>query len=176
MSKSRRENGYRAASAASGLVVGAFASLQNWSGIWRFAWSHTKQGVEAPGSLPMRFFDLHNDPIQRASEYATLALYLRGDMPPLQRETESAEEYEEAALLAGTAGATQFGSAHKGVSPWERRLGPRRCRLVSCSAIWDDLQLFRDFEEVEAKKKGPCRGIARAFRKREHGRCQVTTG
>ena len=111
--------------AASGLVTGALASLQDWSGLWRFAWSHTKQGVEAPGSMPIRFFDLHSDPVQRASEYATLALYLRGDMAPLPRETESAEVFREEELRDSSRGAAQFGSPRRGVSPWESRVGTR---------------------------------------------------
>ncbi len=110
---------------ASGLVAGSLAALQDWSGIWRFAWSHTKQGVEAPGSMPMRFFDLHSDPVQCASERATLCLFLRGDMPPLPRDTEHAETWHESDLLACSIGAPQYGSAHKGVSAWERRVGAR---------------------------------------------------
>ncbi|MBR3084980.1 MAG: hypothetical protein IKH04_01110 [Kiritimatiellae bacterium] len=110
--------------AASGLVAGSLAALQGWSGLWRFAWSHNKQGVEAPGSVPIRFFDLHGDPIQRASEYATLALFLRGDMPPLPPETESAETWREAQLRT-TAAARQFGTARKGVSAWGCRVGAR---------------------------------------------------
>ncbi len=110
--------------AASGLVAGSLAALQGWSGLWRFAWSHNKQGVEAPGSVPIRFFDLHGDPVQRASEYATIALFLRGDMPPLPPETESAEVWSEEELRTA-ARARQFGAARKGVSAWERRVGAR---------------------------------------------------
>ena len=117
--------------AASGLVTGALAARQGWSGIWRFAWSHTKEGVEAPGSMPIRFFDLHSDPVQRASEYATLALYLRGDLPPFAPGTESAETWREEALRDPSGGARQFGSPRKGVSPWERRVGTRSERPIS---------------------------------------------
>ena len=117
--------------AASGLVTGALAARQGWSGIWRFAWSHTKEGVEAPGSMPIRFFDLHSDPVQRASECATLALYLRGDLPPFAPGTESAETWSEEALRDPAGGARQFGSPRKGVSPWERRVGTRSERPIS---------------------------------------------
>ena len=110
---------------ASGLVTGALAARQGWSGIWRFAWSHTKEGVEAPGSMPMRFFDLHSDPVQRASEYATIALYLRGDLAPLSPESESAEIFREEELRDPSRGAAQFGSPRKGVSAWESRVGVR---------------------------------------------------
>ena len=109
---------------ASGLVVGALAALQDWSGIWRFAWSHNHEGVEAPGSLPMRYFDMHSDPVQRASEYATIALYLRGDMAPLPAETERAREWDMAQVGApGKGGAMRLGEALPGVSPWECRVG-----------------------------------------------------
>ncbi len=121
--------------AASGLVTGALAARQGWSGIWRFAWSHTKQGVEAPGSMPIRFFDLHSDPVQRASEYATLALYLRGDLPPLPPENESAEIWSEEALRDPARGAAQFGSQRKGVSPWERRVGTRLAHAEGAAGI-----------------------------------------
>ncbi|MBP5544433.1 MAG: hypothetical protein ILM98_10170 [Kiritimatiellae bacterium] len=110
---------------AAGLATGSLAALQNWSGIWRFAWSHTKEGVEAPGSMPIRFFDLHSDPVQRASEYATLALYLRGDMPPLPPDAENAETWREDELRDPKRGAVQFGSPRKGVSAWKCRVGTR---------------------------------------------------
>jgi hypothetical protein len=73
----------------------------------------------------MRFFDLHSDPVQCASERATLCLFLRGDMPPLPREAEHAETWRESDLLACAIGAPQYGSARKGVSAWERRVGAR---------------------------------------------------
>ena len=126
---------------ASGLVAGSLAALQDWSGIWRFAWSHTKQGVEAPGSMPMRFFDLHSDPVQCASERATLCLFLRGDMPPLPREVEHAEVWRESDLLACSIGAPQYGSARKGVSAWNRRVG---ARLESAGAQDSPLLAGRD--------------------------------
>ena len=106
-------------------MTGSLAALQDWSGIWRFAWSHTKQGVEAPGSMAIRFFDLHSDPVQRASEYATLALFLRGDMAPLPPGTESAEIFREEELRDPAHGASQFGSPSRDVSPWEHRVGTR---------------------------------------------------
>ena len=119
---------------ASGLATGSLAALQNWSGIWRFAWSHTKEGVEAPGSMPIRFFDLHSDPVQRASEYATLALYLRGDMPPLPPDAESAETWREEELRNPKRGAVQFGSPRKGVSAWKCRVGTRLAEGAAVSA------------------------------------------
>ena len=67
---------------AGGLMTGALAALQDWDGLWRFAYSH---GV---GSLPDRkgtpiYFDLASDPLSQASARAVLCLFLRGDLEPL---------------------------------------------------------------------------------------------
>ena len=109
--------------AASGLNVGALASRQGWSGLWRFAWSHDRAGVESPGSLPMRYFDLHSDPVALASERATLLLYLRGDMAPLPEDRAAPVVWEEGALRAGETPALRLGAPVPGVSPWKTRIG-----------------------------------------------------
>ena len=113
---------------ASGLTVGALAARQGWSGLWRFAWSHDRAGVEAPGSLPMRYFDLHSDPVSLASERATLCLFLRGDMEPLPPENERPVVWNEKSLRACAIGAPRLGTPIEGVSPWESRVGVRLAR------------------------------------------------
>ncbi|MBR1609453.1 MAG: hypothetical protein IJ678_07555, partial [Kiritimatiellae bacterium] len=70
---------------ASGLVMGALAARQGWSGMWRFAWSHDSIGVERPGNVRMRYFDLHADPSLCASERAVVTLFRRGDLAPIAR-------------------------------------------------------------------------------------------
>jgi len=64
-----------------GMMLGAQAALQGYDGIWRFAWSHSRDGVLSP--RPMSYFDVARDPLQRATERAVLALYLRRDLEPL---------------------------------------------------------------------------------------------
>ena len=66
-----------------GMMLGAQAALQEYDGIWRFAWSHSAKGLLDP--QPMHYFDVANDPLQRATERAVVMLYLRGDMKPLAR-------------------------------------------------------------------------------------------
>ena len=111
--------------AASGLVMGALAARQDWSGLWRFAWSHDRHGVDAPGSVRMRYFDLHADPALWASERATLCLFLRGDMPPLPPACASPIEIDEAALRRGEGAAKRMNVPVKAPSAWERRVGIR---------------------------------------------------
>ena len=110
---------------ASGLAVGALAAKQGWSGLWRFAWSHDRAGIEAPGSLPMRYFDLHSDPVSLSSERATVMLFLRGDMAALPPESERAAEWDVASMLSGEMGAPRLGAPIPGVSPWKNRVGVR---------------------------------------------------
>ena len=66
-----------------GMMLGAQAALQEYDAIWRFAWSHSHDGVLE--SKPMTYFDVARDPLQRATERAALALYMRRDMTPLKR-------------------------------------------------------------------------------------------
>ena len=66
-----------------GILLGAQAALQDYDAIWRFAWSHSRDGVLE--SKPMTYFDVARDPLQRATERAALALYMRRDMKPLER-------------------------------------------------------------------------------------------
>ena len=64
-----------------GMMLGAQAALQGYDGIWRFAWSHSRDGVLHP--QPMSYFDVARDPLQRATERAVLTLYMRRDLKPL---------------------------------------------------------------------------------------------
>ena len=66
-----------------GMMLGAQAALQEYDGIWRFAWSHNAEGLLKPQSI--HYFDVAKDPLQRATERAVTMLYLRGDMKPLKR-------------------------------------------------------------------------------------------
>ena len=68
-------------SGANGLMIGSFAALQGWAGIWRFAYSHGCDHLFAEDAAPT-FFDLSIDPFAVASETAAAMLFLRGDMEP----------------------------------------------------------------------------------------------
>ena len=75
-------NEYRA---CGGLMMGALASLQDWDGLWRFAWSHGDAGILEPEKGKTRTFDLAVDTVNRLSERAMMCLYMRGDMPCLNK-------------------------------------------------------------------------------------------
>ncbi len=113
---------------AYGLVMGALAARQGWSGLWRFAWSHDRDGVEAPGSVRMRYFDLHADPALCASERATLSLFLRGDLAPLSAESDAAIVFDESSLRAGKDAALRLAPPPAAPSCWKNRVGVRLAR------------------------------------------------
>lgn len=63
-----------------GILTGAMGAIQDWDGLWRFAYSHSREGVAKPG--PMNYFDIAGDPLNMAAERASLCLFLRGDIRP----------------------------------------------------------------------------------------------
>ncbi len=61
-------------------LLGAYAALQDWAGVWRFAWSH-----DAASLSQMRVggpFDAANDPMQQFGDRIIHALFTRGDFQP----------------------------------------------------------------------------------------------
>ena len=74
-------SGYRS---AGGLLFGTMAALQDWSGIWRFAWSHGTQGAATSDAKAIHYFDLSGDPLSLAAERAAMCLFLRGDLKPYE--------------------------------------------------------------------------------------------
>jgi hypothetical protein len=61
-----------------GILTGAMGALQGWGGIWRFAYSHSREAMFAPSR--MGYFDVASDPLSQAAERASICLYLRGDL------------------------------------------------------------------------------------------------
>ncbi len=64
-----------------GILTGCLGAIQNWAGIWRFAYSHGGINIYKP--MGMRHFDLASDPLNQAADRATICLYLRGDLQPV---------------------------------------------------------------------------------------------
>ena len=144
--------------AASGLVMGALAARQGWSGLWRFAWSHQREGVDAPGSVRMRYFDLHADPALWASERATLCLFLRGDMPSLPADCASPIETDEAALRRGEGAASRMNVPVNAPSAWERRIGIRLGEFASSQVrefASSDVQKFAGSQVRKSEVQSP---------------------
>ncbi|TWT83029.1 hypothetical protein CA13_44920 [Planctomycetes bacterium CA13] len=63
-----------------GILTGTLGALQDWDGLWRFAYAHNRENVAKPG--PLNYFDVSADPLNQAAERASLCLFLRGDIEP----------------------------------------------------------------------------------------------
>ena len=68
-----------------GIVTGALGALQDWGGIWRFAYSHQREAVEKTQAPALGYFDMIGDPLSQAAERASICLFLRGDLAPLTK-------------------------------------------------------------------------------------------
>ena len=67
-----------------GILTGAMAALQDWDGMWRFAYGHSYNDVlENPNHAP-GYFNLGTDPLGQASDRASICLFLRGDIAPIE--------------------------------------------------------------------------------------------
>ena len=63
-----------------GLMMGAYASLQDWDALYRFAWSHSRDGMF--GAHAVRGFDICRDPIGQLTERQVVLMFGRGDVAP----------------------------------------------------------------------------------------------
>lgn len=63
-----------------GILTGALGAVQNWSAIWKFAYSHSRENEFTPS--PAGYFDTATDPLSQAADRASLCLFCRGDMSP----------------------------------------------------------------------------------------------
>ncbi len=96
---------------AGGLLFGAEAAAQDWSGAWRFDWASTKAGVEYHGTSYCGLFAFNCDPLRQASDHIAQMLFLRGDLAPC------ADAY--AVLLPPSKIIGAFdGEAHQLNTPW----------------------------------------------------------
>ena len=68
-----------------GIATGTAAALQDWGGVWRFAWSHSDWAIIHSGEAKMGYFDMSGDPLSLAAERASICLFLRRDLPPLTK-------------------------------------------------------------------------------------------
>ncbi|MBR4652531.1 MAG: hypothetical protein IKO72_04155 [Kiritimatiellae bacterium] len=66
-----------------GILTGAMAALQDWDGLWRFAYAHNRNSIAEDPKFGPDYFNLSTDPMGQASDRASICLFLRGDLAPL---------------------------------------------------------------------------------------------
>ena len=74
-------NRYRA---ESGPLIGGYAALQDWDGLFRFAWAHGSRTIRTI-SGGVYGFDAVNDPLAQLSDKIAILLFRRGDVSPAKR-------------------------------------------------------------------------------------------
>ena len=62
-----------------GIMTGVLSALQNWDGLWRFAYTHSRDDL-ADGAGSPGYFDVGTDPLGQASDRASVCLFLRRDL------------------------------------------------------------------------------------------------
>jgi len=67
-----------------GPLVGAYAGLQDWDGIYRFSWAHTVDSATVP--FRPKAFDIAQEPIGLLGEHIIGMFFRRGDMPSFTEE------------------------------------------------------------------------------------------
>ena len=73
--------------AAGALLFGAQAAAQDWAGVWRFEWTMNTNDatrLDFPEPFHATGFDTPGDPLQLVGEGLFAALFLRGDLAPLE--------------------------------------------------------------------------------------------
>ncbi|MDR3635304.1 MAG: carbohydrate binding domain-containing protein [Isosphaeraceae bacterium] len=92
-------------------LIAAFAALQDWDGVFAFAYSHRKDDWDARRITS--FFDIDQHPLKMATLPAATALFLRGDVRPFPAQTcvpvASAAAIERASVAGSFLGADAFG-------------------------------------------------------------------
>ena len=151
-----------------GILTGALASLQGWSGVWRFAFSHNRDNLFKP--MPLGYFDMATDPLGQAAERASLCLFVRGDMKPA---TESVE------LNIGAASLNKL-NAMPSLSPswnwaaWIERVGTRLADkkqdqpLVTTVSAGSSLTVKAGTSDVELKSGGKSDSSKHIFQSQTH--------
>ena len=69
-----------------GIMTGALSALQDWDGMWRFAYSHNESDLLDGKGMP-GYFNVGTDPLGQSSDRASICLFLRRDLLPLSEGT-----------------------------------------------------------------------------------------
>ncbi|MCK6486826.1 MAG: hypothetical protein L6R48_00545 [Planctomycetes bacterium] len=113
-----------------GILTGALAGVQDWDGVWRFAYAHAAARLEEPAASG--YFDLASDPLNQLADRAAVLLYRGGLVPPARREVVVA--VERAVPPPPTAGeAVQ--SRPLLLQGWGARLGTAHADRVPAAAV-----------------------------------------
>ncbi|MFA5203177.1 MAG: hypothetical protein WC708_02135 [Lentisphaeria bacterium] len=61
-------------------LTGAYAALQDWSGLYRFVYTDKNDNITGAGAFELTMFDVVDDPVRLLSERAGVCFFRRGDV------------------------------------------------------------------------------------------------
>ena len=61
-------------------LTGAYAALQDWSGLYRFVYNDKKENIAGAGAFELTMFNVIDDPVRMLSERAGVCFFRRGDV------------------------------------------------------------------------------------------------
>ena len=143
-------NGYRA---ESGVIMGAYAALQGWDGLYRYAYAHNSKTI-TNNAYFIKGFDSAHDPIASMSDKIGILLFLRGDI----NEADEAVPlvYSEKFLFSKDAEANfpdkydYLGLTKKIGCININELG--KTGLTSCSNLFSKNENFSEYSQAKIKK------------------------
>lgn len=128
---------------AGGLLMGATAALQDWSGIWHY--TRNLQIVQQP----MGYFSVMDDPLMPAFARAVLMLYARGDLPPLTNDYVTRLDPEGLRSAEANQKSTDwFQNSNRGSLAWYAKIG-----LAVTNELPTSLPTSGDWPTTKAKSK-----------------------
>lgn len=107
------------------------AALQDWGGLWCFAWTHGMRRMFA-GKV-CAGFDLDGDPIKLAGQRAGLFAFVRGDVPTLRARAEVV--FPERLLMTPQESVPECNVMWPGLG-WYRQIGTSVGETPSADAAW----------------------------------------
>ena len=141
-----------------GVMTGALAALQDWGGLWRFAYSHSIDGMR-DGKASPGYFDAATDPLIQASDRASVCLFLRGDLEALADGVAQAATAE--ALKPTAAPALGVVPAWRDVA-WQTRVATTAKTAAKGYRTCDLKARFENTEPPVALKENPAVALDRA--------------
>jgi len=124
-----------------GILTGALAALQDWDGLWRFAYSHSDDGMRDGKGFP-GYFDMAGDPLGQASDRACICLFLRRDLGALA---------DKIALNVGSAACPADGKAAPNRPKWKDTAW--RCQVAR--TVHPEAKGYRTFPLRDVRSKLP---------------------
>ena len=100
-------------------VFGGYAALQDWDGLYRFAWSHGKPGMRNVNRV-LSQFDIVNNIQAQMAERIMYLLFVRGDVRPAESAVAFSFKPEQIRRVGGNSRAGAYPDAFSRLGLWGR--------------------------------------------------------